>query len=248
MPSSISRRQLAKGAAWAAPVVVTTAAVPAYAASQTCEFGVQGSGQTFFDYGERNIDQATNTTDGYVDINDGRVEVYGLNEGETVTSINYSVQVENANSSRTAGNDQGFDDPNTSTVEINDSGLGAGWQFDGSDPTQTITTTLEDGTTRDFEMWTIYFSNSENPGTYSTDANGCNVFTSTNVVSTAGGFTLHYPDFVAYDGQAQTYTINQVMRFSISTSQNRRIFYYGYLFDNSSTTGTVTNTMIVMQQ
>lgn len=90
-------------------------------------------------------------------------------------------------------------------------------------------------------MWTIYLSNSENPGAYSTDANGCNVFTSTNIVSRSGGFSIYYPDFVAYDGDAQAIIVNQVMRFTILTSQNRRITYYGYLFDDSTTTGTVTD-------
>lgn len=246
MSTSLTRRQVAKGAAWAAPVIAATAAVPAYASSNTCRLDVLAAGATFFDYGERNIDQATNLTDGYVEVDDGRVRIIGLNDGETVTSISYSIQVENANASRTAGNNQGFDDPNTSTIEINDAGLGDGWQLDGGDPTQPTTTTLQDGSTREYDMWTIWFSNTSNPGTYSTDANGCNVFDSTNVVTGDGGFSIHYPNFVAYEGEAQRIVVNQVMRFSITTSQNRRITYYGYLFDNSTTKGTVTNTMTVM--
>lgn len=246
MSPSLTRRQVAKGAVWATPVVVATAAVPAYAGSRTCNLDVLGAGRTSFDYGERNIDQATNRTDGYVNIDDGRLRVIGLNDGETVTSISYSIQVEVANASRTAGIDQGYDDPNTSTVEVDDSGLGDGWQLDGGEQTQTISTTLEDGSSREYDMWTVWFSNNSNPGTYSTDQNGCNVFDSTNVVTRNGGFSIHYPDFVGYTGNAQQIVVNQVMRFTILTSQNRRITYYGYLFDNSATKGTVTRTMTVM--
>lgn len=39
MSTTINRRGLVRGAAWAAPVVVATAAVPAYAASFTCPEG-----------------------------------------------------------------------------------------------------------------------------------------------------------------------------------------------------------------
>lgn len=43
MSQSISRRSLAKGAAWAAPVTVATAAIPAYAASNNRKYELSGS-------------------------------------------------------------------------------------------------------------------------------------------------------------------------------------------------------------
>lgn len=49
MSTSLTRRQIAKGAAWAAPVVIASAAVPAYAASAN-EYGFSASWYARYDY------------------------------------------------------------------------------------------------------------------------------------------------------------------------------------------------------
>ena len=48
MTHNVSRRTLAKGAAWAAPAVVATAAVPAYAASPNCPSDIDTQMDTYF--------------------------------------------------------------------------------------------------------------------------------------------------------------------------------------------------------
>lgn len=46
MTKTISRRSLAKGAAWAAPVVIATSSIPAYAASTNASYRLSSSWHT----------------------------------------------------------------------------------------------------------------------------------------------------------------------------------------------------------
>ena len=75
MPASVSRRNLAKGAAWAAPAVLATSAIPAYAAS-TSPYGSICS--LFFGNGNVN----SQTTSIYLNVVSSSGMIYA---GQTVT-------------------------------------------------------------------------------------------------------------------------------------------------------------------
>ena len=173
-------------------VVVATAAVPAYAASQDiCALDAGASLVTGFDYGERFIDQATNRTTEYFSLDAGGMDVYGLDADETVTSLSVTLSVENANSTRTAGNNQGFDDPTQNTVNVDDSGFGPSWTQTSATSARTTTINLEGGGTTTRNMWSVTFTNDPlSSGSYSTDANGCKTFISSDIVTRTAGLSL----------------------------------------------------------
>ncbi|WP_326503055.1 hypothetical protein [Rothia nasimurium] len=62
MTHNVSRRTLAKGAAWAAPAVVATAAIPAYAASPTCPDDIDAQVDAVFQVRLASLPSLTNTT------------------------------------------------------------------------------------------------------------------------------------------------------------------------------------------
>lgn len=62
MTHDFSRRTLAKGAAWAAPVVVASAAVPAYAASSSCPHDIDAQVDAVFQRRLAALPSLQNTT------------------------------------------------------------------------------------------------------------------------------------------------------------------------------------------
>lgn len=67
MNTHISRRTLAKGAAWSAPVIAATAVVPAYASSQCSAKDAGLHNDVKFYYGDK-YDSGHQTTDQYFNI------------------------------------------------------------------------------------------------------------------------------------------------------------------------------------
>lgn len=98
MTENINRRSLAKGAAWAAPAVLATAAIPAYAASSCTPELVVSPGVTFY--------QTSGTTPGIINgqtrISFGLVGVKNLPEGVTIRNISVTYDVEQRNGTRSA--------------------------------------------------------------------------------------------------------------------------------------------------
>lgn len=90
MTDNVSRRSLVKGASWAAPVVVSTALVPAYAASMCGEPGVRFSGGPYYNFGA--VGSASTTQRLSVG---GQTWVDNLPVGVTVTSIDYVFWIQN---------------------------------------------------------------------------------------------------------------------------------------------------------
>lgn len=95
MGSQITRRTVAKSAAWATPVVLATTLVPAYAASK-CTPQLQVSpGATF-----TTSQPVPGTVTGEANISFGRVQVTGLPSGVTVTKISVTYDVEQHTTAR----------------------------------------------------------------------------------------------------------------------------------------------------
>lgn len=90
MSTDISRRSLAKGASWAAPIVVSTALVPAYAASLCGLPTVRFSGGPSYRFGAIGS-PSTEQTLGL----GGQLWVDNLPAGVTVTNIEYVFWVQN---------------------------------------------------------------------------------------------------------------------------------------------------------
>ena len=243
MSPSLTRRQVAKGAVWATPVVVTTAAVPAYAASKDiCALDAGASLVTGFEYGEKIVDANTNRTTEYFTLDEGGMDVYGLDADETVTSLSVTLSVENANSTRTAGNNQGFDDPTQNTVNVDDSGLGPGWTQTSAARARTTTINLEGGGTTTRNMWSVTFTNDPlSSGSYSTDANGCKTFVSSDIVTRTAGYALQYPNMVAFSGDPGNLIVSQVVTYTATTSKGNTIVYQEYILNNDSIHGVVKN-------
>lgn len=89
MTHQISRRSLAKGAAWAAPAVLATATVPAYAASR-CQPTLSFSGGLTYNWGTL----GSSSTNQQLQLG-GQTYVNNLPAGVTVTSISYTFWVQN---------------------------------------------------------------------------------------------------------------------------------------------------------
>jgi hypothetical protein len=197
---------------------------------------------TGFEYGEEIVDANTNRTTELFTLDKGGMDVYGLDADETVTSLSVTLSVENANSTRTAGNNQGFDDPTQNTVNVDDSGMGPGWTQTSATSARTTTINLEDGGTTTRNMWSVTFTNDPlSSGSYSTDANGCKTFVSSDIVTRTAGYALQYPNMVAFSGGPGNIIVTQVITYTATTSKGNTIVYQVYFLNNNSIHGVVKN-------
>lgn len=115
-----SRRNLVKGAAWAAPTVLATAAVPAYAAStpNKCAASAFGTGSVWYDWGEWTGNRSDRTLTNQNFFVWGTVEATIPNNAKIV-DIGYEVWVEQRNDSvNPAG--PGIYDPGHPTSALKD--------------------------------------------------------------------------------------------------------------------------------
>lgn len=93
MNTHISRRTLAKGAAWSAPVIAATAVVPAYASSQCSAKDAGLHNDVKFYYGDK-YDSGHQTTDQYFNIHIADAYIIGLHADETIVSATYNLLVQ----------------------------------------------------------------------------------------------------------------------------------------------------------
>lgn len=100
-PTALNRRSLAKGAAWAAPVVAASAAVPAYAASPVCNPVTQVQQRIFYDYGT--ISGFGGTSNPRLEITDTLAQITYLPRGVYLTKFVEIVWWEQRDSARTRG-------------------------------------------------------------------------------------------------------------------------------------------------
>lgn len=92
--STISRRSLAKGAAWAAPVIAATTTIPAYAASATqCLPSIIPTGfpRMILDAGATQVGEKSPQ---YISFSFGGVYLEGIPRGVFVKSINTSIFIQ----------------------------------------------------------------------------------------------------------------------------------------------------------
>ena len=106
--SSISRRQLTKGAAWASPVIASSASIPAYAASPgKCIAGVGVSSGASYDFGDTTGTGATTQSLWFA----GSGRVSGLPADAVITSANLDLVIPNRDDGVNNGAGPGAYDP-----------------------------------------------------------------------------------------------------------------------------------------
>lgn len=99
----LTRRTLAKGAAWSVPVIAVASAAPALAASPYCDPDIKWGGGIYYDYGSIVADwQAGSSTNQTLSLG-GRTRVLGLPQGVRVTDIKYTFWIENRQGQSSSG-------------------------------------------------------------------------------------------------------------------------------------------------
>lgn len=239
MSTSISRRSLARGATWAAPALIASTSIPAYAASsQVCQTAANIGADTHFWYGTSYYDpyyrvyrsQPTTMTS---QINDANITITGLEEGETIVSETFTWLVEDMpeDADRSVLPTGALSASRASRVD--NGRLAEGWVRSAvSGPSwQTISV---NGQTFRRNMWSVTF---ENPtgvgGSYLTDSDGCTTFMS-------GNFILRSPIF--YRDNVMSLALpeepiaiaNQAFRSTVVTSLGKVIQVEGFLWDRAS--------------
>ena len=97
---TLTRRTLAKGAAWSVPVIAAASVAPALAASSQCQPALRFSGGMFYDFGT--IDSGTGRTNQYLTLG-GQTYVDNLPPGVIVTDISYTFWMENQQGQGSSG-------------------------------------------------------------------------------------------------------------------------------------------------
>lgn len=135
MNTHISRRTLAKGAAWSAPVIAATAVVPAYASSQCSAKDAGLNNGVDFYYGNT-YDSDHQTTDQYFNIHNADAYIIGLHADETIVSATYNllVQYRGDNPGNPSDDSTVFYSPTgANNASIASSELRTGWELGGVD-------------------------------------------------------------------------------------------------------------------
>ncbi len=192
MTSDISRRSLAKGAAWAAPAVLATAAVPAYAAScgqVAIRYG-GGIGYSFGTIGSTSTNQQLSLG--------GNVWVDNLPTGVTVTSMTYTFWIQNRDGQDSPGSGAFYVKNRTSDrASQNISAMpwtptaGSGFSNSAYSTVNLATHTFSNGATA--QAWDLNLTwnasrDSNISSRYTTTANGCRTFDS----GASGRFRVNY--------------------------------------------------------
>lgn len=165
MKTSLSRRTLVRGAAWSAPAIAATAAIPAYAAStaptnDNCDLSGSIDSLMDFTYGTSTYNAETDTwsrtSENRWTITHALVNVKGLNEGESITSQTLTYYVENlpANADLTQ-EPTGFFQPDASTSFV--PVTNGQWNYTGTVEAPALRTLNAGETTYSSTMWGIPF-------------------------------------------------------------------------------------------
>lgn len=235
----IHRRSLMKGAAWAAPAVAASAAVPAYAASVCGSPGIDYNPRTGIYWGVL-ATSATDTATTDMRLNLGTtVGITNLPAGVTVDQVKVQWFVENHQGQTAKGNGMFFIG-NTSS-SYNKSGActstgctvqwvqqarfshdsatsyrsttaGTGWSSTLKNTQNNVATTFSDGVTRN--AWDITMTTSPGAGTYTTDARGCRNYTS----GYSGDFAVNYTG-IPRETAGTTTAIFSVVTITLSDGQ-----------------------------
>ncbi len=98
---TLTRRTLAKGAAWSVPVIAAASAAPAHAASSACTPVLKFSGGFYYNYGTI-YSVSGRTTNQYLTVG-GQTTVSNLPESVTVQDISYAFWIENRQGQTSSG-------------------------------------------------------------------------------------------------------------------------------------------------
>ena len=212
MNNQLSRRTLAKGAAWAAPVVAASAVVPAYASSQcgTPDFSVNGGASVQFGTVATSLAD-TGKTDMQLTIG-AQPTVKNLPPGVTVTKITEQFFIENHQGQNTKGNGLWFmGNPSTNHYESGKCttvGCSTTWTYAPMTPSaqnpstapnpgwsNIVTNTQNNQATtypggNTYNAWdaTLTWTDASGSGTYTPTSNGCREFTA----GPSGRFAINY--------------------------------------------------------
>lgn len=126
--TQISRRNLAKGSAWVAPVVIASSAVPAYAASQCNNPSVYAEGSVDYNWGVVATDPKTSSTTTQKLSLVVAMNATGLPVGAVITDIRFEYWIQSRNDSLTnpdgssGGHGPGIYDPGNSKASTRTAG------------------------------------------------------------------------------------------------------------------------------
>lgn len=211
MSTQLSRRAVAKGTAWAAPAVLATATVPAYAASQAIcrpEASIRGSrALVTFDFGTPA--DTPQTVAGSWAIVDAGITLKNLAEDETVTSLELTLAVDNRPADADPATVTSFYDPtNTSfgATAANEGSLSRNWSLVGPSPSEPRSITVN-GVTHTADMWAVTFTSTGGSGTYQDS-------------SVAECYSYTSPDLIAPGSEGFGYTYKSIPSISASTPPN----------------------------
>lgn len=246
MTTSISRRTLVRGAAWSAPVVVASSAIPAFAASNDlCQLGGSLTATNDFYYGNTKYDAAsgrwvysdTNANGEQVEpymswsLSNLKVTVTGLADGEKITStqvVQY-IQTLTSNDDLTQ-NPAGFYPFGEAQSETGGT-PNAGWYFYGGSSASPVTLTSQ-GTTVSADMWSVEYKNSTGTGTLTATSDGCfnhvgTVLSQPLVKSYGANVTP-----LQFDAANRHFIPNWGIRVLVTTSTGRKLEIVAFMWDN----------------
>lgn len=99
----LTRRTLARGAAWSVPVIAAASVAPAVAASANCTPEISWGGGIYYDYDEIVADRDAGATTNQTLSVGGLTKVVGLAPGTTVTDLKYTFWIENRQGQKAGG-------------------------------------------------------------------------------------------------------------------------------------------------
>lgn len=235
MSASVSRRQLAKGAVWAAPAVLATTAVPAYAASDLCQASVLAEASSTlvqFDFGTPGYDRATGTyrsqtTEGKWTVDKANLTILDLGADEQVVSIRMVLAVDTRTNTTDTTSTSSYWDPTASKAQGAFIDQAEGWSFEGVTPAASRTITV-DGITHTADMWTATFLSTGMGEYYESSVGDCREYASSDMVNeTPGGFTFSYSGIksLSIPTPAQGFYPNHSVNYTVTTSRGRTLSF-----------------------
>lgn len=224
--TAISRRSVAKGAAWAVPTLTVAAGAPAVAASGPCTTAIDFSGGITYNWGSASSTPGATTNQVFT--SGGQTTLTGLPSGVTVTKVTYKWWIENRQGQNVPGPGIYFPGNTTSTVKTSCSGSTCnlagsgtgGWSSSITTTSNLTNVTYPDGTSRPSWDLNYTWTAGNGAGTYTTDANGCRTFTT----GPSGRLTINYNGVTAPQN-GTTPNANEFLTVTATLSNGQTVTY-----------------------
>ncbi|WP_423447051.1 hypothetical protein AABM36_02025 [Kocuria sp. KSNUG] len=184
---TLTRRTLAKGAAWSIPVIAAASAAPAVAASGKCLPSLRFSGGLYYDFGTI-YTFSGRTTNQYLTVG-GQTYVDNLPQGVTVQSITYNFWIQNRKDQTSSGPGafwMGDSTASSKDKKCTASGCTSTWTPTAGSGFDNVVTNTGNNLTKTYPngenlpSWDVNMTWSaarDTVGTYTTDGAGCRDFT-----------------------------------------------------------------------